>query len=264
MVRYLEANETAERCRGEALATAFSPCSAANSMPPKRLMQRASQAQKRRTGSASDSPNSSSCAESKAERPNSPTLPRTLLRTCLASPVLVPLSLWLLPKRTGWTQLSNRSTRIAADEFAALPRDMTWPVSLFMVCELVARLGDTDRASAISELFGGWTGTLIVVGANACCIGAADRGLGRASSLPWMLNEAERHYQRALSLEEQVDLPPLMARTQYWYARMLFDRGGLADDGQAHELVAVCLDTAVAIGMDSLAAETRALLDRHT
>ncbi|CAN5865224.1 hypothetical protein BH24ACT6_BH24ACT6_19350 [soil metagenome] len=52
---------------------------------------------------------------------------------------------------------------------------------------------------------------------------------------------------------------PLVARTQYWYARLLADRGGPGDLDRAAALGAVCAATATELGMRRLEQQVRAL-----
>jgi tetratricopeptide (TPR) repeat protein len=72
-------------------------------------------------------------------------------------------------------------------------------------------------------------------------------------------DEAERHYQAALEMEDRIASPPLLARTRYWYARMLLERQAPGDRERAVELLVLALETADALGMRALAAEIKDL-----
>jgi hypothetical protein len=52
------------------------------------------------------------------------------------------------------------------------------------------------------------------------------------------LDEALRAYIAAADLERPAGFPPLYARTGYWHARALLDRGSVGDRERATELLA--------------------------
>ena len=85
--------------------------------------------------------------------------------------------------------------------------------------------------------------------------GPADRYLGGLAALMGRWDDAEGHYQVALALTERMPAPPMHARTQYDYARMLFRRDGRGDRQRALTLLAAAGEAARRIGM-------RVLLDQ--
>jgi tetratricopeptide (TPR) repeat protein len=97
---------------------------------------------------------------------------------------------------------------------------------------------------------------------SAACLGAADRSLGMLAAVIQDWEKAEEHFDAALALENKIESPPLLARTQTWYARMLIARGSSGDHERARELLGSALSTAESLGMAGLVAECQAMLDR--
>jgi DNA-binding SARP family transcriptional activator len=114
---------------------------------------------------------------------------------------------------------------LAADDFAAVLPGDTYLVSLALLAEVAATLGDAPRAEALFSRLERASGHLIVAAAGVACIGAADRFLGMLAVTCGRHDEAERLFERALDLEERLGLPPFVARTRLWFARALTARG---------------------------------------
>lgn len=154
--------------------------------------------------------------------------------------------------------IAEEVARLAADDFAAVPRDMTWSVSLMVFAELSARLDDRSLARQTLAALSPFAGVIVVAAEPcACAIGAVDRGLGQCATVLGHFDAAEVHFANALELEERVASPPLVARTKYWLAHMLRRR-----DDQTHA-VALLLDVIDAthrLGMRQLEAEAHALV----
>jgi hypothetical protein len=92
------------------------------------------------------------------------------------------------------------------------------------------------------------------------CVGAVDRFLGMLAETVGRLDDAVSHYATALELEQRLKVPPLAARTRYWWARALHARGGPADEAQAVKLLEASLATAHELGMSALARDAQKLL----
>lgn len=63
-----------------------------------------------------------------------------------------------------------------------------------------------------------------------------------------------------MTIEARIGAPPLLARTQYWYARTLLARGDSADRQRAEDLLTAARSTASTLGMKLLDAEAGDLL----
>ena len=143
---------------------------------------------------------------------------------------------------------------LATHDFADLPRDQAWLVSIAFLAQVCAFLADTQHAATLYEFLQPYR-RLTIVGGNigtAICIGAASRYLGLlAATLPqW--EEAEQHFRDALAMNTRLGARPYVAHTQHEYARMLLARHHPGDREKALELLDRALATAQELGMKGL------------
>jgi tetratricopeptide (TPR) repeat protein len=148
---------------------------------------------------------------------------------------------------------------LAADDFAAVPRDVAWPATLSWLAEVCARLHDRNQAPDLYEQLLPHRGHLVTLG-GPVCVGAADRFLGMLAATLGRLEDADAHYKTALELEDRMKARPLAARTRYWHARTLLARNAPGDRVHATELINAALATAEELGMAAVVAECRDLL----
>ncbi len=144
---------------------------------------------------------------------------------------------------------------LSEDGFGPVPRDMTWTGSLVVLAEICAILSDADHAPALTELLEPYAGRMVVIADLALAPAAADRGLGQLATVMRRWDDAEAHYRNALEIETRLQARPLVARTQYWYARMLLDRGRDEDAMHAFALLRSSQAEAEELGMKTLSAD---------
>lgn len=149
---------------------------------------------------------------------------------------------------------------LAGDGFAAVPQDLTWPTSLALLASAAADLDTQHHARKLFEFLRPLSGQLVIVGAGALCLGSVDRYLGMLAACGKDFDVAEGHYRSALELEFRIGALPYVARTRYWYARMLVERGGSGDREESVELLDACLRTAKELGMATLQQQALAAL----
>ena len=139
-----------------------------------------------------------------------------------------------------------------------LPSDMTFPVSLFLTAEVIARLDAREHVEQLRVLLEPFRGTGVVLGFNGAVMGSADRALGQLAAVEGRLDDAFDHYERAVEFEQRIGAPALVARTRYWQARALL--GGSTDQAEhGREVLALGLDAAKSRGMAGLVTELEAL-----
>ena len=150
---------------------------------------------------------------------------------------------------------------LAADDFRR-PRSIVTTTTFAYLAEVIVALGETRLAARLYELFGPYAGMAAVSQISGThCPGAIDRYLGQLAASLGKLDEAEAHYEAALVLETALRSPPLLARTRYWYARLLLkDRARQADAGRGRDLAMRALATAEDLGMARLTAQVSELL----
>jgi DNA-binding CsgD family transcriptional regulator/tetratricopeptide (TPR) repeat protein len=149
--------------------------------------------------------------------------------------------------------------RLAAGDFADLPRDLTWLSSATMLAEVCAFLGDARRAATLYGLLLPYAERVVVVDHAIACSGAVSRTLGLLAAVLGWRDEAERHFGHALALHERLGARPLLARTRYEYARLLLAEGRPAERERAWALLDRALDVARELGMAALAEQAAVL-----
>jgi class 3 adenylate cyclase len=141
---------------------------------------------------------------------------------------------------------------LVADDFAALPRDANWVISLANLAEAAHRLGVREYADAIYDELLPFAHRNIVVGGGWVCWGSISRYLGLLATTLGRHDEAENHFAVALQMNQRLKARPLVAITRADYAHMLAERGGADDLAHANELIGEALRVAGDIGMASL------------
>ncbi len=147
--------------------------------------------------------------------------------------------------------------RLAGDAFASIARDSLWPAALSFLADVCIALDDIERAPLLYEEMLVYRGQNLMI-ALTICFGPADRWLGGLAGLMGLAHDAEAHFQVACAMADQSGSPVWCAEAQLDWARFLADRDPMA----AREHAAAALAIADDLGMRSVAAGARELLDR--
>jgi AAA ATPase domain len=140
---------------------------------------------------------------------------------------------------------------LAADRFAALPRNDDWLFSLCLLADVSRALSDATHASALYELLLPYA-ERTAVNPPAACIGSVSRSLAVAAALTEQWSEAERHFEDALRANSRMGARPWVARTCVDWAEALLGRDGPGDPERAAELLATAGELARELGMPAL------------
>jgi uncharacterized protein HemY len=114
-------------------------------------------------------------------------------------------------------------------------------------------LGDRDSAPVLRGLLAPWA-AFNVADHPEGIRGSVSRYLGLLASTMSRWQDAERHFEDALEMNERMGARPWLAHTHYDYARMLLDRDDPGDREHAQELLDQALATYRELGMESYAA----------
>jgi class 3 adenylate cyclase len=119
---------------------------------------------------------------------------------------------------------------------------------LGLLCDVCAVLRDEARAALLYDRLLSYKGRYLSVSwiVNA---GSAARCLGRLATTLHRWGDAERHFEEAMSGDEQMGGWAWLARSQCDYAGMLSDRGGPGDSEKAIELLGRSLETCQELGL---------------
>jgi DNA-binding CsgD family transcriptional regulator len=148
---------------------------------------------------------------------------------------------------------------IAANRFAAVPRDGMWASCIAYLAEVCCFLGDSERAAELYAFLMPFDGRNIVAGPNVACSGAVGRHLGMLAAMLQRWTDAERHFEAALEMNARQGARPWLAHTRHRYAEMLLERGSHEDRDRALSMLDQALEEARAIGMTALAERASAL-----
>ena len=148
---------------------------------------------------------------------------------------------------------------LAREDFAGLPFDEEWLVSLGFLAETASELGDVTRASVLYGLLAPY-GDRVAVSYTEISTGAVARYLGLLAGIMERWDDAERHFEDALELHRRIGAQPYIAHTQEDHARMLRARDAPGDRQRAGELLEGAVARYRGLGMERWA--ERAASDR--
>lgn len=137
-----------------------------------------------------------------------------------------------------------------------LRRDGNWPVSVALLAEVSAILGDRPRASVLYEALAPLDGYRISIGLGVASCGPASRYLGLLAEALGDEARARAHLESAIRDLEIMGAGPLLAYARHELARILL-RGSPQDRARAVELAALARQAAERIGMPDLLARLR-------
>lgn len=152
--------------------------------------------------------------------------------------------------RLGRTQEAARTlAELGRDDFSGVPFDQEWLLGMSLLAEASALLGDAASAR-LYEVLHPWS-ALNVVDQCEAIRGSVSRYLGLLAVTMQRLDEAERHFEAALTMNRRMGFRPWLAYTETDYARMLLTRDRPGDRERAGELLGTALATYRRLGMES-------------
>lgn len=180
-----------------------------------------------------------------------PELEVTLRAMAAAHPEMVALrsALAILLVQDGRrAEARDEIERLTARGLAGFARDCTQLVTLALVGEVAAELGDRLRARTVYEWLEPYSGRWLV-SPGACAVWPVDRSLGRLATVAGWPEKAVEHTALAREQSERVGAVPCVALTALDEARTLQTRGRLEDAGRVLELIGQARDLAQTLGM---------------
>src|SRR5262249_2802763 len=129
-------------------------------------------------------------------------------------------------------QAETRATyeAIVGAGFSRLREHQNYAPALAWLARVCALLRDTARAPEIYARLLPYADANIVLGPNSqTCLGSTHRYLGLLAITMRQIDEAERHYQAAIAMNERMGARPVIACCQHEYARVLERRNRPGD-----------------------------------
>jgi class 3 adenylate cyclase len=139
--------------------------------------------------------------------------------------------------------------RLATNDFQDIPRDFNWVVTLSLAALLAGVLADAKRAALVYRMLEPYAGQEVAMGNAIISNGSASLSLGRLAAVMGRWEDAERHFDDALSYNERTGARPWLAIAQLSYAEALHERNGDGDAGRARKLVGSCVRSFEEMGM---------------
>ncbi len=133
---------------------------------------------------------------------------------------------------------------LAAHEFADVPRNEHWLVSISGLAELCSRLGDVRRAATLYAQLAPFASRNVAHDLLRAYSGSASHYLALLAETLGRAGDAVRHYEHALAMNDRMGARPYLARTQFEYARMLVAAGRRSQRAKARELLDAGMATA--------------------
>jgi DNA-binding CsgD family transcriptional regulator len=173
-------------------------------------------------------------------------------RTCLAA---------ALAEAARTDQARAEAERLAADDLAAVPRDLTWSWCLATLAYACYRLGDAGLATKLYGLLEPYVDRNIATGRfGGMCLGPAAYPLGLLDLALDRPGQAARRFQHAATLAAKLEARPMIAMSQEGQARALLALDRPGDRQQAQALLQEAAATAQQLGIHGLGERAGALL----
>jgi len=149
-------------------------------------------------------------------------------------------------------ELSRRGRRLV---------DASWGAQLALrhAAEWCALAGDRERAAELARVAEPFAGQLLIPFSGYLIESSADRARGQLAATFGRLDEAIERYESGLALEQSFGALALAARTRYWLARALVERGAPGDAERARTEAVASQESAYRFGMARLEERAREL-----
>ncbi|MGH2801008.1 MAG: hypothetical protein ACRDM0_25715, partial [Thermoleophilaceae bacterium] len=141
---------------------------------------------------------------------------------------------------------------LARDDFVALYPDNEWLLGISLAADACAALGERSAAATLYEQMGPFAGRHAIGHAEGS-VGAVDRYLGLLAATVDRVDDAVRHLEDAIQINERMGTRPWTAHCQHDLALVLRRRDAPGDRARAEELDRKALAAAEALGMPMLA-----------
>jgi DNA-binding SARP family transcriptional activator len=126
--------------------------------------------------------------------------------------------------------------------------DEEWLMAICLLAETCVLLEDAEHAAPLYELLLPYA-SLNAVAVPQLSFGSTSRPLGMLAALRGSFEDAERHFEEALRMDERMGARPWLAHTQEEYGRMLHRRDAPGDRERAKKLLSLAHATYQELGM---------------
>ena len=151
--------------------------------------------------------------------------------------------------RLGRNERARRALQeLTAGGIAALPFEAEWLYGMSLLADTCVVLGDGEAAGTLYAALEPW-GALNAFNHPEGMRGSVFRYLAKLAALLGRPDDAARHFEAAIEMNERMGARPWLAYTQHDYAQLLAERDRPGDRERADELLAEARSTYRELGM---------------
>jgi DNA-binding SARP family transcriptional activator/tetratricopeptide (TPR) repeat protein len=143
-----------------------------------------------------------------------------------------------------------------AEEFAAVPPDGDWMITIALLADVAADLEDAEHAASLYELLVPYRDSNVVIGHAAICFGSVARYLGRLALTVGDRDLALEHLRQAVDSSAAMRAPVHLAHARLDHAAAL---GAGGDWSAAHTLIEQAAETASVLELPLVARRAESL-----
>lgn len=143
-------------------------------------------------------------------------------------------------------------SRLAAEEFRAIPRNLIWLPNIVMLSVAAVNIGAPDMIRLLYELLEPYQGRIVSGGGNVVIYGGTSYYLGLLATANADWPAAVKHLEYAREQHARVGLRPYTAHAEVALARALLMQDEARDHQRASELLRAAQGEAEALGMARL------------
>jgi len=142
------------------------------------------------------------------------------------------------------------------------PLDVNWVTSMFLSAEVCGALRDARAAALMYPKLEPLAEQVGVSGIFTRCHGSLGYTAGVLAACMQHWDDAERHFEHAVAMNDRLGARPAAVRTRRAYAAMLLDRNAPGDQARAADLITAALAETDLLDMPAEAAKLQRLRER--
>lgn len=159
------------------------------------------------------------------------------------------------------TEAREQFERLVASGFD-LPLDSTWAGAMFHLSEVCGALHDARAAEVLYAKLEPLAGQVAIVEGLVRCDGSLGHPAGVLAACMRHWQDAERHFEHAVAMNDRLGARPAAVRTRRAYAAMLLDRNAPGDQPRAADLITAALAESEPLDLPAEAAKLQRLRQR--
>ena len=161
-------------------------------------------------------------------------------------------------------QARNEFEYLAADDFAAIPKDWNWLGTIANLTEVCVRIGDLERASILYRMIAPYAGRAVTLGYGDVYCNSACHYLGILSAAMGETDRALREFESSIRFNRRIGACVALGYTQIEYAGVLLRMQGRPETARANEMLGLAREAAETLHLDGLRNELARVTESST